>query len=49
MRSEEGPNLQSPKHLLFLAQVTGYAAYLGACQGPVEKHCSSKKWFKLRW
>lgn len=37
-RREEESNLQSPKHLLFLAQITGYAAYLCTGQGPMEKH-----------
>lgn len=46
---KEESNLQSPKHLLFLAQITGYTAYLRTCQGPAEKHGSSKKLFKLRW
>lgn len=43
VRREEASNLQSPKHLLFLAQITGYTAYLRTCQGPVGKHGSSKK------
>lgn len=37
-RREEEANLQSPKHLLFLAQITGHAAYLCTGQGPMEKH-----------
>lgn len=42
-RRGEESNLQSSQHLLFLAQITGYTAYLRTCQGPVEKHGSSKK------
>lgn len=37
MGRKEESNSQSPKHLLFLAQITGYTAYLCACQGPVGK------------